>query len=98
MKQPANIELCSVAYYAGNMAQNATAAYWCEGHEEAEHTSQHLRKTVVEDLEKIAEIFGMELVEIEREPEPLDAETVAQRDESYRRQMIDAGRGGQLGG
>ena len=38
-----------------------------------------------------AELFSEP--EDDEEPEPLDPETVAQREESYRQQMIDAGRG-----
>lgn len=47
---------------------------------------------IAEDIAELGEMFGLKLVE-EDEPEPLDAETVAQREESYIAALRDAGRG-----
>lgn len=54
-------------------------------------------KEAHEYLEEIATALGFRIEEIE-EPESADPETISAREESYRRQMIDAGRGAQLGG
>ena len=94
--KPATLDLCLASYNAGRIHQDAHAAYWLEC---SSQNADHLRKQILENIEALAELFGFELTEIdEPEPEPLDAETIAQREETYRQQMQDAGRGNQLGG
>lgn len=96
--KPTKIELCSASYHAGRINEDAHAAYWLEA-TNGPDTAKHLRQDMWKSLEKLAKLFGAELVEIEPEadePEPVDPETIAAREENYRAQMIDAGRGGQL--
>ena len=45
-----------------------------------------------------AEALADAWAEAQREPEPLDAETVAGRKSAYERDLIDAGRGHLIGG
>jgi len=98
-QKPTKLELCSVNYYASQIAQDCHAAYWlacCNGSAE-----NHLRQTAWKNLETLAALFGAELVEIEHEadePDPLDAETVAARNTDYEKGVIDAGRGHLIGG
>lgn len=47
---------------------------------------------IADDIAELGEMFGLKLVE-EDEPEPLDAETVAQRQSYTECQVIAAGRG-----
>lgn len=62
--KPSNIELCSVAYHASSMSQNANAAYWLECND---LSAEHLRKDMRRYLEDIAGLFGLELVEREED-------------------------------
>lgn len=69
--KPTKNQMARIAYYASKIGQNANAVYWleCEG-----SYSEHLRKSVRDNLGSIADIFGLELVEAEPddddEPEP----------------------------
>ncbi|KRS17506.1 hypothetical protein [Roseovarius indicus] len=60
--KPSNIELCSVAYHASSMSQNANAAYWLEC---SDVGADHLRKDMRKNLERIADLLGLKLVEVD---------------------------------
>lgn len=60
--KPSKLDLCSAAYYASSISQNANAAYWleCSG-----VSAEHLRKDLRQHLERMADLFGLKVVEIE---------------------------------
>lgn len=59
--KPSNIELCSVAYHAGRIGEDANAAYWLECNS---IEASHLRRKIREKLDAIADLFGLKVVEM----------------------------------
>lgn len=90
---PKGTNCCSAAYHAEKVAADMHTVYWLQGRDNCGSVERHLRQEAWENLEKLAALFGAELVEIEQEPEPLDAETVAAREAATEQAIIDAGRG-----
>ncbi|WP_422028105.1 hypothetical protein [Roseovarius sp.] len=68
--KPSTLDLCSVSFRANQISKDAHAAYWMES---SVGDADHLRKQVRDDLQELAALFGLELVEREEDAAQEDA-------------------------
>ncbi|WP_372570389.1 hypothetical protein [Ruegeria jejuensis] len=99
MQTPTGIDRYYARTCAQSISESITKFITLEGVDDdfAQAMAKTHRQEAWEQIEKLAELFGAELVEAEPESEPLDAEAIEAREASIEQAIIDAGRGHLVG-